>query len=169
MKPTIDRAFPFASPRFRSELHAPGLCRACSTLAAICCRRATRGQLTIQLHDHAEKFTAAAWRDKSGVIHLIPSGDKLVEQSLTEIAGVRDAHCLTMAASAKTSRHAWLIRQDRSLHVSEAIQNAIASVPRTLQPDYVHAISEFPLTAAGRIDSAKLHRSLTDVKDEDFA
>ena len=83
------------------------------------------GQLTIQLHDHAEKFTAAAWRDKSGVIHLIPSDDKLVEQSLTEIAGVRDAHCLTMAASAKTSRHAWLIRQDRSL----------------------------PLTAAGRIDS----------------
>ena len=122
------------------------------------------GQLTIQLHDHAEKFTAAAWRDKSGVIHLIPSDDKLVEQLLTEIAGVRDAHCLTMAASAKTSRHAWLILQDRGLHVSEAIQNAIASLPRTLQPDYVHAISEFPLTAGGRIDSAKLQRSLTDVQ-----
>ena len=76
------------------------------------------GQLTIELRDHAEKFAAPAWRDKSGVIHLIPSDDELVEQSLTEIAGVQDAHCVTMVTGAKTARHAWLILQDRSLHVS---------------------------------------------------
>ena len=122
------------------------------------------GQLTIELPDHAEKFAAPAWRDKSGVIHLIPSDDELVEQSLTEIAGVQDAHCLTMGAGAKTARHAWLILQDRSLHVPEAIESAITSLPKTLQPDYVHAVAEFPLTPGGRIDSAKLHRSLTDVQ-----
>ena len=46
----------------------------------------------------------------------------------------------------------------------EAIESAITSLPKTLQPDYVHAVAEFPLTPGGRIDSAKLHRSLTDVQ-----
>ena len=122
------------------------------------------GQLTIELRDHAEKFAAPAWRDKSGVIHLIPSEDELVEQSLTEIAGVQDAHCVTMAVEAKSARHAWLVLQDRSLHVPEAIEDAITNLPKTLQPDYVHAVAEFPLTSNGSIDSAKLHRSVADVQ-----
>ena len=121
------------------------------------------GRLTIQLRDHAEKFAAPAWRDKSGVIHLIPSDDELIERSLTEIVGIQDAHCVTMAGGARAARHAWLILQDRSLHVSETIQSAISAQPKTMQPDYLHAVAEFPLTAGGRIDSARLHRSLTDV------
>ena len=109
------------------------------------------------------KFAAPAWRDTSGVLHLIPSDDQLVEQTLTEIAGVEDAHCVILAGNAKSARSAWLILQDRSFHVPEGIQSAIASLPRILHPDDVHAVAEFPLTPGGRIDSAKLHRSLTGV------
>jgi non-ribosomal peptide synthetase component F/pimeloyl-ACP methyl ester carboxylesterase len=120
------------------------------------------GQLTLQLRDHAEKFTAPAWRDKSGVIHLIPSDNELAERSLMEIAGVEDAHCIS-TTGVKPARYAWLILQERGLHVSETIQAAIRSLPRTLQPDYVHAVAEFPLTAGGRIDSDKLQRSSTNL------
>ena len=117
------------------------------------------GQLTIELRDHAEKFATPAWRDKSGVIHLAPSDNEIIERSLTEIAGVQDAHCATIGSA----RHAWLILQDRSLHVSETIQSAIQGFPKALQPDHVHVVAEFPLTAGGRIDSPRLHRSLTEV------
>jgi non-ribosomal peptide synthetase component F/pimeloyl-ACP methyl ester carboxylesterase len=125
------------------------------------------GQLTIQLRDQAEKFTALAWRDKSGLLHLVPSDNELVERSLTEIAGVQDAHCVTMTSGG--ARRAWLILQDRSLDVSEAIQSAIRDLPKALQPDHMHAVAEFPLTAGGRIDSARLHRWLTDARTKSSA
>ena len=120
------------------------------------------GQLTIELLDHhLEKFGAAAWRDKFGVIHFIPSEDGLVERMLADIAGIQDAHSVIMQADGKTARYAWLILRDGSLHVSEEVKGAIMRLPKKLQPDYVNAVAEFALTPGGRIDSAKLYRSLS--------
>jgi non-ribosomal peptide synthetase component F/pimeloyl-ACP methyl ester carboxylesterase len=121
------------------------------------------GQITIELlDDHAERFTAPAWRDKSGIIHFIPSEDGLVERSLADISGVQDAHSVIIETGAKPTRYAWLILREGGVSVPQEVHALLGHLPRKLQPDFLYAVAEFPLTPGGTIDSAKLYRSTLD-------
>ena len=118
------------------------------------------GELTIELlDDPTEKLTLAAWRDKAGIIHFIPSDDGLVERALADISGVQDAHSVIMQTGAKPARYAWMILRDGSFDIPADVQELVRRLPRKLQPDFLYAVTEFPLTPGGTIDSAKLYRS----------
>jgi non-ribosomal peptide synthetase component F/pimeloyl-ACP methyl ester carboxylesterase len=118
------------------------------------------GQLTIELlDDRTEKLAAPAWRDKSGIIHFIPSEDGLVERSLAEMPGVQDAHSVVMQTGAKPARYVWVTLRDGSVEVPQEVRGLIARLPRKLQPDFLHAVTEFPLSLGGTINSGKLYRS----------
>lgn len=119
------------------------------------------GRLTIELLDEpTEKFVASGWRDRSGMIHFIPSEDGLIERSLAEIPGVQDAHSAIVRTGAKPARHVWLTLRDGSLEMPPEVQDLVARLPKDLQPSVLQAVSEFPLTPGGTIDSAKLYQSL---------
>ncbi|HEU4677887.1 MAG TPA: thioesterase domain-containing protein, partial [Terrimicrobiaceae bacterium] len=119
------------------------------------------GQLTIELlDDPADKVVASGWRDRSGMIHFIPSEDSLIERSLTEIPGVQDAHSAIVRTGANPARHVWLTLRDGSLETPTEVQALVARLPKDLQPSALQAVSEFPLTPGGAIDSAKLYQSL---------
>lgn len=118
------------------------------------------GQLTIELlDDRSEKLTTPAWRDKSGIIHFIPAEDGLVERSLADIPGVQDAHSVIIQTGAKPARYAWLILREGGVDVPQEIQALVKRLPAKLQPGFLYAVAEFPLTLGGTIDSAKLYRS----------
>jgi len=119
------------------------------------------GELATELLDNpAEKSTAPAWRDKSGIIHLVPSENGLVERTLAEISRVGDAHSVIMQTGATPARYAWLILRDGSIEIPAEVSELIAQrLPKRLQPDFLYAVTEFPLTPGGTIDSAKLYQS----------
>jgi hypothetical protein len=70
-----------------------------------------------------------AWRDRSGIIHVISPEDGLVERSLADFFGVQDAHSVFIHTGAKPSRYAWVILQDGGLEVPQEIQELIRQLP----------------------------------------
>ncbi len=104
-------------------------------------------------------YSLPAWRDRSGAFHFVTAEGDAAAQALRSHPEVLDAHCAIVQTSRRSELGAWVILRSEATATTAGLMQLLSHhLPENLRPDFLIAVTEFPLTSAGAIHAAALPR-----------
>lgn len=108
---------------------------------------------TLEIVVEGKSASFPGWRDGSGVFHLSPSPFGPLEQALCGLPEIIDAHAAEVVVDGHPRLCAWVVNAMGTSGEQPELVTAVRQVlPSGPIPDFIAAVPEFPLTAAGEFD-----------------
>lgn len=105
--------------------------------------------------DSGKKLTLPGWRDAAGCLYFLPSPEEEMARALCTFPGVLDAHVAPSAEGEPPA--AWVVLAGGATTIPQGLAESLSGA----RPKFILAVPEFPLSAAGEIDTEALPRPQT--------